>query len=98
MLPAALDDEATGHGAGRTASISPARGQYGNQAGAAAEATPAQEEPGRLPAQERRTWFFRGMIALLSSNATNAAIFSGVSALTGTCRQRRPSWVSLLTD
>ena len=34
-------------------------------AGAAAEATPAQEEPGRLPAQERRTWLFRGMIALL---------------------------------
>jgi hypothetical protein len=65
MLPAALDDEATRHGAGRTASISPARGQYGNQAGAAAEATPTQEEPGRLPAQERRTWFFRGMIALL---------------------------------
>ena len=36
-----------------------------DEAGAAAEARPAQEEPGRLPAQERRTWFFRGMIALL---------------------------------
>jgi hypothetical protein len=27
--------------------------------------TPAQEETGRLPPQERRTWLFRGMIALL---------------------------------
>jgi hypothetical protein len=36
-----------------------------NPAVAAAGATSAQEEPGRLPVQERRTWFFRGMITLL---------------------------------
>lgn len=68
MLPAALDDEATGMAPAAPPAL--ARPEVsteadGNQAGAAAEATPAQEEPGRLPAQKRRTWFFRGMIALL---------------------------------
>jgi hypothetical protein len=68
MLPAALDDEATGiASAAPPALAGPEVSTAANEspAGAAAGATLAQEEPGRLPAQERRTWFFRGMIALL---------------------------------
>jgi hypothetical protein len=68
MLPAALDDEATGMAPAAPPALARLQGSTeadGDQAGAAAEATPTQEEPGRLPAQERRTWFFRGMIALL---------------------------------
>ena len=46
----------------------------GDPADAAAEATPTQEQPDRIPAQERRTWLFRGMIALL------AVLIAGVLA------------------
>jgi hypothetical protein len=68
MLPAALDDEATGMAPAAPPALARLQGSTeagGDEAGAAAEAAPTQEEPGRLPAQERRTWFFRGMIALL---------------------------------
>jgi hypothetical protein len=68
MLPAALDDKATAMApAAPPALAGPEVSTAANEspAGAAAEVTSAQEEPGRLLAQERRTWFFRGMITLL---------------------------------
>jgi hypothetical protein len=46
----------------------------GDPAPAAAETAEAQDEPNRLPAEERRTWGFRLMIALL------AVLIAGVLA------------------
>jgi hypothetical protein len=52
--------------------VSPGLGM--DAAGAAAEASAAQEEPVRFPAEDRRTWWFRSLIALL------AVLFAGLLA------------------
>ena len=91
MVPAAPDPA----GAAPTApaaltgpAVSP--GVDGAPAGAAAEATPARQEPDRIPAQERRTWLFRGMIALL------AVLIAGVLAA-GVVELRRSGASVLVT-
>lgn len=76
-VPVALGGEA--EGTAPTASPALTRPEasaqaHADPAGAAAETAQAQEGPDRLPAEERRTWLFRGMIALL------AVLIAGVLA------------------